>query len=489
MFRTRIGALSIVILALALVAGPFTALAQDLTQSFTSADGTFSFQYPGDWTAQEVFGTIILANSEAASNAFMQGGELESGQAVVLVLPPSAVAATLGVSGIASPEEMISVVIGDVVEGFSEAELLTIGDKPALRTVGDDQGQTLIVFAVDFGDGGVGAIVQGTVPGEESELEATTRAMIATMEATELVAPAETGTVVWQQLREIDLEATPGEGYSSVDNVVVGPDDTIYVLDSFVGVHVFDVDGNEQGLIVPDSLQGGMEALAIDADGALWTVDYLGPVIQFNSEGETLSSFDASAITELAYFGIDLAVGPDGNLYMLNPRTDENEQEVGEVLVLTPGGELLNSFEIGIDEYFYEAKIKFGPDGNLYVAEYFGENGLKIFDSAGDLVSEGIGVSQVYGMSGLALAADGSIYIAQPDSPIYHFSNEGVLLGLFGDAQYMVQDLDYDAETLPPMDPGAFYSIGDMGVLSNGDVVVADTNQSWWHLTRIHFAE
>lgn len=489
MFRSRIGVLGIIILALALVAGPLTALAQDLSQSFTSADGTFSFQYPGDWSVQEMFGTIIMANSEAAAAAFMEDSEIASGQAVVLVLPPSAVATTMGVTDVGSLEEMITLTVGDLVDSFSDIETLTIGDKNVVRTTGEDGGDMLVVFAVDFGEGGMGVLVQGTLPGEEGDFEPTTRDIIATMEATELVAPAETGTVVWQQLRETDPEGPIGEGYSNVDNVVIGPDDTIYVLDSFVGVHIFDADGNELGTITPDSLQGGMEALAMDADGALWTVDYLGMVIQFNSAGETLSSFDVSNSAELAYFGIDLAIGPDGNLYMLNPRTDENDQEIGEVLVFTPSGELVSSFEIGIDEYFYEAKIKFGPDGNLYVAEYFGENGLKIFDSAGTLVSEGIGISQLFGMSGLAIANDGSIYIAQPDSPIYHFANDGLLLGFFGDPQYMVQDLDYDAESLPPMDPGAFYSIGDVGVLSNGDVIVADTNQNWWHLTRINFSE
>lgn len=486
----RFTASAIVVLALALAISPLVVSAQDLSQTFTTGDGTVTFQYPGDWVAQEFFGTVLLGSSQTAADAFFEGEDLQSGRAAVVMLTPASVVENLGISGdtVASPEDLLTVLIGDLTGPTSAIEMLSLGGKPAARTAGEDQGEALVVFAIDFGEGGIGLVVQITLPGEEEDFEATTRAIIETMQASKLAEPVETGTVVWQQLSQIDSEADFGESVTTIEKVVVGPDDTIYVLDAFAGVYIFDADGNATGHIANDESFGSMSALALAADGTLWSVDYMGAITQFDTTGAMLSSFELGETAELAYFGVDLTMGPDGNLYMLNPR-EVDEGAVGEVLVFSPAGELLRRFDIGTDEYFYEASLAFGPDGNLYVAEYFGESGVKVFDNEGNLLREGIGSSQLYTMSSIAVAPDGSIYVTVPDSPIYHFANDGTLLGRFGQSQFMVDEIDFDAETLPPMAEGVFYQIGGLGVLSNGDIVVGDTNEDWWQITRINFAE
>lgn len=481
---------AIVVLALALAISPLAVSAQDLSQTFTTGDGTVTFQYPGDWVAQEFFGTVLLGSSQTAADLFFEGDDLSSGQAVVAMLTPASVVENLGMSGdaAASPEDLLSLFIGDMESSTSGIETLSLGGRPAARTTGEDMGEALVAFAVDFGEGGMALIVQVTLPGEEGDFEGTTRAIIETMQASKLAEPVETGTVVWQQLNQIDSEAEFGQDVTTIEKVVVGPDDTIYVLDAFAGVYVFDADGNAQGRIMNQITFGSMSAMALAADGTLWTVDYMGTFTQFDTTGTTLSSFELGETAELAYFGVDLAAGPDGNLYMLNPR-EVDEGAVGEVLVFSTAGELLRRFDIGTDDYFYEASLTFGPDGNLYVAEYFGESGVKVFDSEGNLLRQGIGSSQLYTMSSIAVAPDGSIFVTVPDSPIYHFASDGTLLGRFGQSQFMVDEIDFTAETLPPMGEGIFYQIGGVGVLSNGDIVVGDTNEDWWQLTRINFAE
>ncbi len=490
MLTNRYTVVGLLVLLAALVVSPFAAHAQDLSQSFTTSDGSLTFQYPAGWVLEEFFGTIILANSQQAADVFFEGNPITEGQALLAVLTPTAVSEELSVSGDTadSAEALLAVFLRDTSGTTGAIETLTLGDKPVARGSATSEDDQLVVYAVDFGAGGLGLVAQISLPGEADRHQDTTHAIIESMRAQALVAPVESGDVVWQQLREVPTDAVPGDGYNSADAVVVGPDDTIYVLDGFVGVHVFDADGTEQGLIVPEDMFGILSALAVDTAGNLWTVDFTGTLVQFDASGAVLSSVELGDTVELAFFGVELAIGPEDNLYLLNPH-DIDEQAVGEILVYSPGGELLNRFAVGSDEYFYEASIAFGPDGNLYVAEHFGEDGIKVFDPQGNLLREGIGTGRLYNMNGIAVGPDGSIYTAISDSPIYHFANDGTLLARFGQSQFMTDDLDFEAETLPAMQAGVFYNIGGMALLSSGDLVVADANPSWWQLVRINFSE
>ncbi len=489
-FNTRMATIGVLVLILTLAAVPFTAQAQDLTETFTTADGSLTLNYPSEWIAQEFLGTILLTNSEAATAVFTEGSDIQSGQVAIAVLTPESVAQNLAGSGedVTSTTNLLEVFLGDTAVTYSEIETDTLGGKPVARATATEDSEVLLAYAVEFESGVFGLAVQLTVAGEEGEYEPVLRAVIESMQATAPAEPVESGAVIWQQLYKIEDDAGMDQEYYLVEKIVVGPDDTIYVLDSFVGIHVFDADGNKQGMLSPEGMFGSMNTLAMDADGNLWTIDFMGTMTQFDTSGAVLASFDTSEVLEPAFFGIDLATGPDGNLYLLNPREDE-DQEIAEVFVFTPAGELLRQFEIGADEYFYEASLIFGPDGNLYVAEDFGLDGIKVFDPQGNLLRDGIGVSQLYNMVGIAVAADGSIYTAISDSPIFHFAADGALLGRFGQSQFYTQEIDFDADELPAMEAGVFYDIGGLALLSNGDLIVGDSNSTWWHLTRVSFSE
>src|SRR5690606_11228701 len=93
---------SIVCLVAVLLALPLAALAQDLTETYTTLDGTLTFNYPGGWVTQEEFGSILLANSQETLDALMEGaGEMSAGQAAIVVLPPAALEAQFGMIGLA----------------------------------------------------------------------------------------------------------------------------------------------------------------------------------------------------------------------------------------------------------------------------------------------------------------------------------------------------------------------------------------------------
>ncbi len=498
MMRSRLTAILVMLLVLAIL--PPVALAQGpLTETYTSADGTFSFNYPEGWATEELVGTILLADSQETMEAFFQTGVVVSGQVYGVILTPGALAEELGWSEIPAdldPATLLRDYMADLgEESFGEPESLVAGDIPIARATGEVDGQEADVYAIDLGPSGVAMAVLATVPGELEQYDALMLAMIGSIEAKPLTLPTETAGIVWQQLADIVDDPTSGEGYGDVIGLAVGADDTIYVADSMAGVHVYSSDGTAQRMITAEPLLGYLIGFAVAPDGTLWIVDFMGTAYNLDAEGNVLGSFDMSSQIEIAYFGTVLAVAPDGNLYFLNPKDaeettgDAGGAVTGEVAVFSPDGTLLNSFVVGTDEYFYSGAMAFGPDGNLYVAESFTGAGVKVFDAQGNPISEGMGGGTVYSANAVAVAPDGSVYVAAPDSPIYHFAADGTLLGRFGDSQFAVEEIDFESEDFPVFAPGSFYEIAGMGVLSNGDIIIADSNPSYVQLVRIAFGE
>ena len=278
----------------------------------------------------------------------------------------------------------------------------------------------------------------------------------------------------------------------SPNKIVVGADDTIYVLDASVNIHVFSPDGEPLGTFVPGDSFWGLYTFDMAPDGTFWGVDGQGMVHHFDAEGTISSSFDlsATAVEEPHLIGIQILVGPDGNLYVLNPEDVDNTTTRGVLYVMTTEGEVLRSFELGMQRYGFSAAMDFGPDGNLYTVFTNNNTGITVYDTEGNVLREGVGqsvLSQSLIIGGLAVGADGSIYAAASGSPIYHLANDGTLLGTFGESYYNTVESGINDE--PPFPAGTFATASAVGVFSNGDVVIADANGSWWQLVRISFSE
>ena len=110
---TRLPAFTVLtaILAVALFALPAATLAQDeLTQTYTTADGALTFQHPANWAVIEQFGTITLANSQEALDALNRAAPLAAGQVTVAIVPPAGLVeqlAMLGLSADSGPHALI----------------------------------------------------------------------------------------------------------------------------------------------------------------------------------------------------------------------------------------------------------------------------------------------------------------------------------------------------------------------------------------------
>ena len=156
--------------------------------------------------------------------------------------------------------------------------------------------------------------------------------------------------------------------------------------------------------------------------------------------------------------------------------------------VLTTEGEVLRSFELGTADYIFEAQLDFGPDGNLYMMQIDDNTGITVYDTEGRLLRENVGqqaLRDAFRVRGFAVGADGTLYVAGVEGPLYHLANDGTLLGAFGGSYRDAVKNTGTEETPPP--PGTFANIGAIGVLSDGDVIVGDASRTWWQLVRVHF--
>ena len=495
MFKRKLYVVIGALLTVALMAGGMSAFAQDGPQTFTSADGTITFEYPAGWVGEEFFGMIVLANSQEALDAILGDAErIESGQALVIVATPEAMATDGAMFGYTPEMPLEDVVNGYAVnvvglEDVSEPESGSAGDHAIAYVEATMDAGEVRVYGVQLDEGAVGMAVLATAAGELDASVADAESIVRSMTYQAPPEASETASLVWQQTQPIDYETD--DGYTWIDGLTVGPDDTIYVLDGNVGIRAFSPDGEPQGIISPGDPFWGVTAFDVAPDGTFWGMDNRGVVGHFDADGTVLSSFDVTTteIGEPSFTGLHVLIGPDGNLYIVNPRNGDDDTATGVLYVVTTEGEVLRSFELGTQDYSFDAFLDFGPDGNLYVVNIYDNTGITVYDTEGNVLNEGIGraaLSRVFVIGGLAVGADGSLYVADSSSPIYHLASDGTLLGKFGESYYLT---DTGGDESPVFPEGTFGNISAVGVLSDGDAIVGDSTSDWWQLVRVHFSE
>ena len=148
-------ALLYLVLLVLLFTFPTALLAQEeLTQTFTSADGMFTMSYPDGWTVEEEDDLIRFSSDQA----FMQVNYYDYGEEV-------------------TPLEVLEIGAAEDY-GFSPPENLTVAGYGALRASSEDQLHVIINFC-----GGIMALAIGYVqPGDMPTYEPTFMAMVDTIQ-------------------------------------------------------------------------------------------------------------------------------------------------------------------------------------------------------------------------------------------------------------------------------------------------------------------
>ena len=295
--------------------------------------------------------------------------------------------------------------------------------------------------------------------------------------------PSATGNiegVLWRAGGETGSDEGQMGGLGGMD---IGPDGRLYVVDDTFGVRVYNVDEgtlvnviSHEDIWMPSDVQLAPDATIYLAD---WGAN---EVFVFSPNGELISRFgeQGNGPGQFGTFSPDsLAVGPDGELYVL----DENSTDAGEdftrIQVFSADGTYQPEFRIDFEDPSIE-EMDFGPDGNLYLVDWFGDVLLK-YSPDGTFLGK-VGEDALYFASPQDVAIDnfGYFYVAiwSPEG-VLKLDPDGDVVGQFG------ADVE-DGEK--PWTEGMFYSISGVAVVPDGlRVFAGDWSGNYAYITAFEF--
>lgn len=306
------------LLALALIILPLSSglLAQEaLTETFTTTDGAFTFDYPEGWFVEDSgMAGLYLANSEEAIDAVFSGAP-ESGVLVMIFAPAAAElqGAPAGITAESSPEEVANLLHADLLgdlnpadgDELSDVTQVILNDRRAYRFDGyaGAQGVAIVVLAHDTGES-VSIMIAYSVRDEMADFEPTLLAIAETMQsqpASETPAIGSTspqgGMIAYGDVVEATLSDTAGDRYTfegtEGDIVTIRMEGN---FDTFLELY----DASETMLTSDDDSAGDLNSLidsfVLPADG-VYTI--VARPLSSMASGEytlSLSAFDMSSL-------------------------------------------------------------------------------------------------------------------------------------------------------------------------------------------------
>lgn len=136
---------------------------------------------------------------------------------------------------------------------------------------------------------------------------------------------------------------------------------------------------------------------------------------------------------------VSVDLGPDGLLYV-GSRANPNQPEGIRVTRCTIDGEYVGEFSNwgeGPGQFIWITEIRFGPDGNLYLADE-NTHRVSVFTPEGEFLrcwgEFGANPGQLNRPSGMAFAPDGTLLVVDAlNNRVQRFTTDGALLGGWGD--------------------------------------------------------
>lgn len=457
--------------------------------TITTTSGTLTLQYPEGWQAQEFQEEIYLTNSPEGIESLD-----------VANMPPGTIMVVVGAMDFAAIDELSTDATFDDVLAYIEAtiaaesadtpvtlsvsEELTVQGHRAHRYIGEQAGQELYLVVIEM-DGSVVGLQALTLAGEMAQFTTTLDAMTNSIVYNPPPDVVVTGQVIWQQTAGLDFE---GGNLTELSDLTVGPDDTLYIADEGNGIAVFDGDGHFLRLMEVET--GTVQDVVYAPDGTLYAVGGTQIVTQLDTDGHVLGTW-GEAGSEPHQFGeaspFEIEVAPDGSIITLDGQDGADGSTVVRVQIWNGEGQLLSSFipldEEGSPVVFGFATLTIGLDGHIYLAE-FGE--VYRYSATGVLIESHIGaaVLSTTSISDLEIGPDGLLLVATYDGIIYQLDATGAYVRQFGGPQ---TDPDPETDGPIPFVAGEFSAPEGVAVLSNGDVVVSDTNFDYWQVVRFTF--
>jgi DNA-binding beta-propeller fold protein YncE len=166
-------------------------------------------------------------------------------------------------------------------------------------------------------------------------------------------------------------------------------------------------------------------------------------VIVYERDGTFVASFGEGLFTERTH---GITIGPDDSVYTVDDgdHTVRKFSPTGELLMTigTPGvysdtgyqpGDWVDKIQRGGPPFNRPTNIALAPNGDLYVADGYGNARVHRFTADGQLVQSwgepGIGPGQFNLPHGIAVAADGHVFVTDRENDrIQIFSSDGKFL-------------------------------------------------------------
>lgn len=290
--------------------------------------------------------------------------------------------------------------------------------------------------------------------------------------------------IVWQTI--IDLP-TSGDITGSPVALGLGPDGTLYISG---GMNLIEVDpalGRITGERI--ELQGTRPfSHFVVTEDAIWTImpRPVRALSRYSLSGVSEGTIgDDNAPVSQRFTGrgpVDVGVGPDGNIYVLNEALAETIMFV----FAADDGAMTNQFvvtqisesRIARDTLVSGVQFTFTPDGNILAIDTLGN--MVLLDTAGNVVRDDYPDVRpaliTATLNDIAVGPNGDIFFAASDGKIYQFDSDMNLVQTLGTG---------DAPTSGTFEPGQLSNPIAIAVADNGDIIAFDSNSDTGQIVRL----
>lgn len=476
--------IGLVLLLLGIIPASTFAQDDDL-QTYTWLAGGIAFDYPADWVARDdlySFSAVSIGTSLDAIDATTPpAGEIMMQVSALYSTQPASL------ERLTLDEFTPSILLSTFQQlGTNAIETVEYGGQSVATLTVHTPDLTILLLSTNYHDQALTLSFAAGAPDVLEQFRDTIFKVATSIrpaeipnyhhEVTPVHAPAtgEYSGVAW--IFQGDLATYAPDGVAgSFGRLALGQAE-IFVATGGHNLLVLTVDGVLDRIINNDLVY--FHDVAVDADGTLWALDRNNLKIwHLSSDGEILSAFGAHG-TGADYFGTygasDLALD-DSYLYVLTTAL-VNSYTVEDVQVWRRDGEFIGLIvSLPRDGGLRDSSLLVVDEENIYVAA----GGIYLYsayDKQGTLDYHLPALLQMSYPGALAFALDDDYIFFETLGTIYRYNATTGGIDLFG------QTISERSGEIPSGE--LFYPRG-LVVLPDGDLIVADANETHWQVLRV----